>query len=66
MLYAGNEMAKYGTPEWPWLKFGRFLKGDDFPRTGVISLVEKDAKFSNAFGAMVHVTVFYLSIEGPD
>jgi hypothetical protein len=63
MAYAcrdtANKQAKYGDPTWPWafLMFGYFHKGDDYPKTGIVTLIEKDARFKNAFNADVHVTV---------
>jgi hypothetical protein len=59
-----DDMAKYGTPDWGgWLKdvFGAYRKGSNYVTTGVAELVETDAKFSNAFGAMVRsrVTCLY-------
>ena len=56
--FEANEAAKYGTPEWPWgHAFGTFLKGDDYPRTGVVTVKEHDARFTNMFNAKVHTTV---------
>jgi len=52
-----DSRSKYGTPEWPWLKFGQFKAGDDFPKTGLITIIEPEAKFQNGFGAMERVTV---------
>lgn len=55
-----DDMAKYGTPDWGgWLKdvFGSYRKGSNYVTTGVAELVETDAKFSNAFGAMVRARV---------
>jgi hypothetical protein len=49
-----ERLAKYGTPKWPWFAFSSFMGGDAYPKTGIISLLEKDSQFSNAFGAMVH------------
>lgn len=55
---AANEQARYGTPDWPWLSFGRFYKGDNYIKSGIAVAIEQDAKFQNGFGAMVHVTVY--------
>jgi hypothetical protein len=55
--YEGEKLAKYCSPKWPWLSFGTFFKGDAYLKNGVAILVENDAQFSNAFGAMVHSTV---------
>jgi hypothetical protein len=52
-----KKLAKYGTPKFPFLSFGTFFKGNNYVKTGVVTLVENDAQFSNAFGAMVHSTV---------
>ncbi|MGH9806371.1 MAG: hypothetical protein ACRD9W_03780 [Terriglobia bacterium] len=52
-----NSEAKYGTPEWPWLPFGSFLKGTDYSTSGIATAIEADAQFQNGFGAMVHSTV---------
>ena len=49
--------AEYGSPSWPWLAFGNFLKGKDYVSTGVATAIEPDAQFQNGFGAMVHSTV---------
>jgi hypothetical protein len=49
--------ARFGTPKWPWLAFGSFLKGSDYPTSGVAVLIEPDAQFQNGFGAMVHSRV---------
>lgn len=57
---AANRLAKFGTPEWPsWPSpvFSTFNAGDSALKTGILILVEKDAKFSNGFGAMAHVEV---------
>jgi hypothetical protein len=52
-----NSMAKYGDPEWPWSTFGTFLKGDDYPKTGIVTVKEKDVRFTNMFNAKVRTTV---------
>jgi hypothetical protein len=52
-----EKLAKYGSPKWPWLAFSTFYTGKEYVKTGIATLVEKDAQFSNAFGAMVHSTV---------
>lgn len=53
-----EKLARYGSPKFPWLYFfDTFNRGNDYPRTGIAVLFEKDAQFSNAFGAMVHSTV---------
>ena len=54
---AANKGARFGTPEWPWLVFQSIKTGNDGPRTGIVTLVEQDAKFQNGFGAMAHVVV---------
>lgn len=53
---AAAELAKYGTPEFPWLYFFTSYKpGNDYVTSGVAVLSEKGAKFQNGFGAMAHV-----------
>jgi hypothetical protein len=54
---AAEAKAKYGTPKFPWFSFGSFLGGDDYPKTGVVTVIEPDAQFSNGYGAMVHSEV---------
>lgn len=50
--------ARYGSPKWPFLSsFSTFYSGDQYEKTGLAVLIEKDAQFSNAFGAMEHSTV---------
>jgi hypothetical protein len=52
-----ESLAKYGTPKFPFLYyFDTFYKGDQYPKTGIAVLIEKDAQYSNGFGAMVHST----------
>ena len=52
-----KKLAKYGTPKFNTFPFGSFQWGDSYVKTGIAILVEKDAQFSNAFGAMVHTGV---------
>jgi hypothetical protein len=52
-----EKLTKYGTPKWSWIKFGKFKSGDDFPKTGVIFIVDDEAMFQNEFGAYKHVMV---------
>lgn len=56
-----SERASYGTPVWPGMwsggAFGRFMIGDDYVKTGIVTAVEADAQFQNGFGAMAHSTV---------
>jgi hypothetical protein len=54
---AADDMAKYGKGEWPWDSFGTFLKGDDYPKTGIVTLIERDAGFKNGFNATVRSRV---------
>jgi hypothetical protein len=50
--------ARYGDPKFPWLYyFDTFYKGDQYPKTGIAILIEKDAQYQNGFGAMVHSEV---------
>jgi hypothetical protein len=52
------KLAKYGTPEFPWLLyFSTFLKGNDYAAKGIAVLYEDGAKFQNGFGAMAHAEV---------
>ena len=52
-----TERARYGTPVWLWFSFSTFYKGKEYTTTGTAILIEPDAQFSNAFGAMAHSTV---------
>ena len=54
---AASKLAKYGTPEWPWLAFQSLSGGKDFAETGIAALIEPDAQYQNSFGAMVHTRV---------
>jgi hypothetical protein len=55
-----DKLARFGTPEWPWLPFGHFRPGTNY-NTGIVTLIEPKAKFQNGFGAMAHsqVTCIY-------
>lgn len=54
---AANKLAKYGTPEWPWLAFQSVARGTDYAESGEATLIEDEAKFQNQYGAMVHTKV---------
>jgi hypothetical protein len=54
---AANDKAKYGSPEWPWIPFGTFHRGNNYITTGIAVAIEPDAQFSNGFGAKVHSRV---------
>ena len=54
---AAEDAAKYGTPKWPWIAFGSYLKGDNYISTGIATAIENDAQFQNGFGAMAHSEV---------
>ena len=47
---AANEAARYGKPEWSWVPFGSYLRGQDYPRTGIITVIDERVKFQNGFG----------------
>jgi hypothetical protein len=50
--------AKYGDPKFPWAyPFSTFYKGDQYPKTGIAILIEKEAQYQNGFGAMAHTRV---------
>jgi hypothetical protein len=52
-----SDRAQYGSPKWPWVPFSTYLKGKDYVSSGIATLIESDAQFSNAFGGMVHSQV---------
>ena len=54
---AAVKLAKYNEPKFVSHSFGRFYTGDNYVKTGIVTAIEPDAKFSNAFGAMVSSTV---------
>jgi hypothetical protein len=56
-MYAAKKLAKYGSPSFPFIYFGGFHSGNDYVRTGLATLIESDAEFQNAYGAMVHSVV---------
>lgn len=52
------KLAKYGNAQFPSLYyFSRFNSGGEYPKTGIVTLFENEAQFSNAFGAMVNSTI---------
>jgi hypothetical protein len=60
--FAANDLAKYGTPEWPGCpaySFNNFFSStsESALATGHLILIETEARFQNAFGAMAHVRV---------
>ncbi|WP_376094571.1 hypothetical protein ACE7GA_01395 [Roseomonas sp. CCTCC AB2023176] len=52
-----TDLARYGDPVWPWFSFGSFLRGDDYPQTGIVVAIEPRAQFGNGFGAKVNSRV---------
>jgi hypothetical protein len=54
---AATNQAKYGDPQWPSLYFDTYLRGEDYVKTGIAIAIERDARFQNGFGAMVHSEV---------
>jgi hypothetical protein len=56
---AANKLATYGTPKWGYEIgiFSKFYRGNDYPRTGIVRLIDDDVQFSNMFGGMQHYIV---------
>lgn len=52
-----DDHVKYGSPKWPWVKFGKFHTGNDFPRTGEIWIIDDEVQIQNMYGAMARTTV---------
>jgi hypothetical protein len=54
-LFAAKQAAKYGDPTFPsHFYFSSFHGNGDYVGDGIAVLIEPDARFQNAFGAMVH------------
>jgi hypothetical protein len=47
---AADDAARYGKPNWSWVPFGSYLKGDDYPKTGIVTAIDEDVSFQNGFG----------------
>lgn len=54
---SANKRAKYGTPTFPSNSFSEYQPGEEYVKTGVVYLFERDALFQNAFGTEVHTKV---------
>ena len=54
---AAAEKAKWGTPQWSDDIFPYYNTGNDFPKTKIIEITDRNARFSNGFGAMSKATV---------
>ena len=52
-----DKEARFGHPDFPFIAFGTFYKGDSYITSGVMVLEEPDAGFQNGFGAMARSTV---------
>ena len=52
----GKKLAKWDV-DWPWASFGTFFVGDNYPKTGVITIEDPNVKFQNGFGAWQTRTV---------
>jgi hypothetical protein len=47
---AGDQAARYGAPQWSWVPFDSYLRGDDFLKTGNVTAIDSDVRFQNGFG----------------
>lgn len=54
---AAIEQAKWGTPQWGDDIFNYYSPGTDFPKSKIVEITDRNAKFSNGFGAMSRVTI---------
>jgi hypothetical protein len=52
-----EQSVKFGDPEWTWGAFGKFWKGDDYPKTGLVKTIDPDVQIPNGFGAKEHSKV---------
>jgi len=52
-----NKSVRFGEPEWSWIALGKFYKGSDFIKTGIVKIVDDDVKIQNGFGAKVSSSV---------
>ena len=50
---AATQLMRYGEPNFPWFAFRSFLQGDDYPRAGIVTVIEPRAQFRNGLGAVV-------------
>lgn len=48
---AAEKLAKWGDPQWDWVKFSTFYVGKNYVSSGVIRIVDESVKFQNGFGA---------------
>lgn len=50
-----EDSVAYGRPDWGGffsVPFGKFLPGEDAPRTGVVTMIDDSVELQNQFGAM--------------
>ena len=53
-----EKRVRYGDGvEWPWLAFGRFYGGDNYPKNGMVSAIEQEARITNAFNTKTRTQV---------
>lgn len=50
-----ESQATYGSPELSWPRFPWYVRGDSFVHSGVARLIDREARFKNAFVASVAV-----------
>lgn len=51
---AVNDHVQYGEPSWSWYEgFEGFFTGDDFPKTGVVRMLDEQVKIQNQYGTNV-------------
>ena len=55
---AVNQSARYGAPKWQDVPFGTFLTGNDYVKSGVINLIDKDVQIPNVFGGVRNTSAF--------
>jgi TonB family protein len=54
-----DDKVQYGKPKWRWfVSLSRFLKGDDYVKSGKAVAIDPDVQLQNMYGAMVHAKVW--------
>lgn len=55
---SAERKSKFGTPNWPWFdRSGKYRAGDDFPKTGIVTLVDEQIIFLDAYGSQAKTSV---------
>lgn len=56
--WEAKKLANFGSPQFNWLSFQGYARGDDYKKLGKALLIDDDVKFQNGFGAYQRTKIY--------